>query len=89
MAGMALWFPHECCKTVAWYEFPNATLLEGSCLTLGTCDVSAPHTVETEKAKEAMVVAWKGHKIWNTKVMFGAILTPHCFTCTLFGGVVR
>ena len=54
------------------------TLRDGRCLFLGTCDVDAHYTGQPhEKAEEdeVVIIGCKGHKIWDTKIMSGAVLT--------------
>ena len=61
VAGMAIWYPSDCCKMAAWIEFPDVELVNKGCLTLGTCNVSAEYAGRPgAKAERVSIRGWQG-----------------------------
>ena len=87
---MAMWYPSECSKMTAWVDFPNMTLRNGRCLTLGMCDVQAKNTgCLEETSQRAVFVAGKSSKLWSTMVMFGALQPCVRALCTLLSEAMQ
>lgn len=72
VAGMALWFTSQYCKSSHWLAFENVTLEGDRMLRLGSCQV--PATISKRKLgarSRATVVAHPDCSIWEMPVVWG------------------